>query len=523
MTVQLLIAFAAFLFEYKDFVTLAPVAKNCSLHDCALNVRSAYFYLTVVVHKHDCLELYGLTFLLRKAVHKDFLLRSHLELVTADFYNSVHCTIKTLKSPDCRRSDARTLNRACQSLKMGCKYITFFSSYQRIHYFCDYRNNIVMSLYFNSDIPASGKSFIGRKNDINYLSNLIGSGESIALYGEPHQGRGSLVKQTFTSMQMSGKGIPAAEVDLLGARTNEDVLLRYVTAVTKLLAPSLDELRDLTGTYLEGTGLELDCEQYMCDGRYFSFVKKAGPEACRRILSLPYELTAAQPGEARAAIYFRHFQNAGRDSGADMLLKEFESVVAQNKGKCSMVFTGDRLNAMKEIFEVKRHFWKDVIIYPLSEIPAAEITEYVHRGFQLKGKVIERSLISEAVNMVRGNMWYVNAMFAMTDYVSVGYATQKTFDEAFGLLMSMHRGRFIAQVSDLTDFQARLLKAVIDGEERLSSSAIVERYSLNSSANVKRLKDALVKKEVLWFDEKDIPHIQDPVFELWLRKEYFAE
>lgn len=380
-----------------------------------------------------------------------------------------------------------------------------------------------MSLYFNFDIPASGKSFLGRKNDMNYLSNLIGSGENIALYGEPRQGRKSLVKQTFTFMQMSGKGVSVAEVDLLGARSNEEVLLRYVTAVTRLLAPSLEDLQDLMGTYLEHTGLELDSEQYMCEGRYLSFSRKAGPEACRRILSLPYDLTAASGGTSRTAVYFKHFQNAAMDSDADMLLKQFEAVTAQRKGRCSMVFTGDRLNAMKEIFEVKRYFWKDVIIYPLPEIPAAEITEYVHRGFQTKGKVIERSLISEAVNMVRGNMWYVNSMFALTDYVSMGYATQKTFDEAFGLLMSMHRGRFAARMADLTDFQVRLLKAVIDGEERLSSSSIVERYSLNSSANVKRLKDALTKKEVLWFDEKDIPHIQDPLFEVWLRQEYFAE
>ena len=49
----------------------------------------------------------------------------------------------------------------------------------------------------------------------------------------------------------------------------------------------------------------------------------------------------------------------------------------------------------------------------------------------------------------------------------------------------------------------------------------VLRYHLNSSANVRRVKDALKKKEVLTFNEKDEPVILDPLMEYWLNKYYF--
>ena len=75
--------------------------------------------------------------------------------------------------------------------------------------------------------------------------------------------------------------------------------------------------------------------------------------------------------------------------------------------------------------------------------------------------------------------------------------------------------------SDLTNFQTRLLRAIIDGHTQFSSSEIIRTYGLNSSANVKRLKDALVKKEIVHFDDDDTPRLLDPLFEYWLTKYYF--
>ena len=59
------------------------------------------------------------------------------------------------------------------------------------------------------------------------------------------------------------------------------------------------------------------------------------------------------------------------------------------------------------------------------------------------------------------------------------------------------------------------------GYLRFSTSEIIRKYSLNSSANVKRVKDALMKKEILTFDADDKPSFLDPLFEYWIKKYYF--
>ena len=93
--------------------------------------------------------------------------------------------------------------------------------------------------------------------------------------------------------------------------------------------------------------------------------------------------------------------------------------------------------------------------------------------------------------------------------------------EALKTIISIHEPRFYAIVNDLTDHQLSLLLAVLDGVTRFSASEVIEKYRLNSSANVRRVKDALKKKEVITFNEKDEPVILDPLFEYWVSNHFF--
>ena len=94
--------------------------------------------------------------------------------------------------------------------------------------------------------------------------------------------------------------------------------------------------------------------------------------------------------------------------------------------------------------------------------------------------------------------------------------------DAMDALISIHEPAFIAVTRDLTTFQLRLLKALVCGHTRFSSALTIETYGLNSSANVRRLKDALCRKEIISFDEKGDAWIIDPLFEYWIKDRYFG-
>ena len=105
--------------------------------------------------------------------------------------------------------------------------------------------------------------------------------------------------------------------------------------------------------------------------------------------------------------------------------------------------------------------------------------------------------------------------------MSKGFINEAILMDALNAVIAVHEPRFKVLVNDLTDHQLSLLRAVLDGVVKFSASEVIERYALNSSANVRRVKDALRKKEIITFYDKDEPVVLDPLFEYWVRRYYF--
>jgi len=185
------------------------------------------------------------------------------------------------------------------------------------------------------------------------------------------------------------------------------------------------------------------------------------------------------------------------------------------------VFMGSGLNAMKEIFEVRKMFYNLVEHLDLKPIEERIVVEQYVRGFMSQGKVIERDQIIPAYELFRGNIWELNHYFSICDSLSKGYITEPVLAEALTSVLAVHIPSYVATMNDLTTFQVNMLHAILDGHTRFTSVEVIKKYGLNSSANVHRLKEALCRKELITFDADDQPVILDPLFEYWLRKFFF--
>lgn len=378
-----------------------------------------------------------------------------------------------------------------------------------------------MDIFFNYYEPASGKNFVGLKNEVNSLANLLQSGQSVALFGEPKTGKKSLARQVFTTLALRGAGQTIVEVDMMRTRTTEDILLKYATSVLRAYAQSVSEYQGLVKQYLGEAGISFNLDAFMAERDFLDCERGFTAEDVQTILFLPRAL--AKRFSLKIIVYFKEFQNISFASMEYQMLKTLETMVAKTDDRCTFVFYGSMMNAMKDIFAVRKFFWKDVLLFPIPRLSASDIADYVYKGIQSRGRVIEKEVVYEVADALRYNMYYINHVFSIVEGQAIGYANKTVVFTAVRNLMAIHSARFFAQITDLTDFQINLLRAVMDGEVKFSAAPVIEKYRLNSSANVKRLKDALIKKEVLWFDEKDEPHVQDPLFEMWLREEYFGK
>ena len=376
-----------------------------------------------------------------------------------------------------------------------------------------------MDTPFIYDRFVTGKNFIGRKTECTIMSNLLESGENVMLYGRPKSGKMSIVQQTLFNRRLSGKQFMVAHVCLSNVRNLEHFLLKFGTAVIKSVSSTADEYESLILKYLDGTHFVFDRARFASCDEIVSINWTPDMNDVYKMIRLPHRIA-----EERGRPYYvilEDFQNIMLADEYEEVFKTMEELFRERSRSVSYILIGSQVNAMKYIFEEKKYFYRLVEKLPMSAVDDREIIEYIVKGFMVSGKVIERDLVLGACKLFRGDMWYLNHFISICDTMSRGFINEGILMEALRTIISIHEPRFYAIVNDLTDHQLSLLLAVLDGVVRFSASDVIEKYRLNSSANVRRVKDALKKKEVITFNEKDEPVILDPLFEYWVSNNYF--
>ena len=372
---------------------------------------------------------------------------------------------------------------------------------------------------FVYDKYVTGKSFVGRKMDCNILGNLLEAGEHVVMYEPPKSGKMSVIQQTLFNLRAKGNQFVVVHVNMLNVRTIDDFLVKYGTSVIRPMYSTAEEYRRVVSDYLAGTHFVFDYDRFSSFEEVVSLNWEPDAADIEAMFRLPYSVASEK--NIPVFIILEEFQNIMNDKDYEDVLKVMEKVLAEKAKSVSFMFTGSMVNAMKYIFAERKFFYRQVEHLPLQKVDDAEITEHIVRGFMIGGKVVERELVVGACELFRGQMWYLNHFTSICDNLTKGYINEGILLQALKTLISIHEPRFISIVNDLTDHQLSLLRAVLDGVVKFSASDVIEKYKLNSSANVRRVKDALKKKEVLTFNEKDEPVILDPLFEYWVGKHYF--
>lgn len=378
-----------------------------------------------------------------------------------------------------------------------------------------------MDTPFVYDNYVTGRNFVGRKMECTILSNLLEAGEHVTLYEPPKSGKMSVVQQTLFNMRAAGRQFSVAWVNLFNVRTVYDFLKRFGTAVIKPVYSTPAEYSQVVSRHLEGTHFLFDPARFASHEEIVCLNWEPDENDVEQMLRLP--LRIAEERGVPCYVVIEEFQNLTRaaDFDYETVFHIMERIFAEKNRSASYILTGSQVNAMKNIFAERKFFYRQVEHLPLQVVDDKDIIEHIIRGFRTSGKVIERDLVIGACKLFRSNMWYLNHFVSICDSMSRGYLNEGILMEALKTIISVNEPRFLAIVNDLTDHQLSLMRAIIDGVVKFSASEVIDRYRLNSSANVRRVKDALRKKEVITFNDKDEPVILDPLFEYWITKYFF--
>lgn len=372
---------------------------------------------------------------------------------------------------------------------------------------------------FEYNKHVQGAQFIGRSSEVAQVCNLLRNHRNVLIYGPAKIGKQSLIYNACERLWHDLKDIAICEMNLFNIRCVEAFLLRFCNELVSHFAQTPAEWSQILQRHLPHAPYIVD--QSPNEPEY-TYTTKAplNDRHIEELLMLPENL-AVEYG-THVIIYIRQFQDLQLFDDPHHLFLIMEKVW-NRQNNTNYIITGDRLNAMEEIFLKKKYFYHFAEQIELGPIEEKAFTDYIIKGFQKAGKVILPEHASAIYNLVGGDPWYTQHLADLCFNLSKGYVNDKVIKQAISHLINLHDYEFHSIAYSLSKYQIRMIKAALDGVVKFTSADILDKYKLNTSANVSRLKEALSKKEILWFNDKQPAKFIDPLFKLWFTDYFFAE
>lgn len=351
-----------------------------------------------------------------------------------------------------------------------------------------------MDYTFSYETVATGDGIVGRSEQIHHFMEAFDKdNRHIAMYGAPRSGKETVILEALERLRRGGRKFHVCEIDLFNVRSYPELASTFRSSMQQCF-------REVN----KGLMLPFDIDI------------TAIPDS--KLFDLPEIM--AEEANCQIVIYFKEFQNILSCEGEELPLDKLDRQWAKQK-RVKYILTGSFVNMMKSMMEERKLFYYTSILVELPRLDRRKVCDFITSSFLKLGRVIEAEEAMEICDIASCDMWYVKQMCSTCYSQPAGYINRKVVNHAARTLISVHAPRFKQIMNDLTVNQINFIKALIDGVDKFSSADILDRYRLNSSANVFRIKDALKKKEVVEFDRDDNARILDPLFEYWLRNIYF--
>jgi len=163
-------------------------------------------------------------------------------------------------------------------------------------------------------------------------------------------------------------------------------------------------------------------------------------------------------------------------------------------------------------------FYKFGDVFFLQKISTEDWIHFICERFESTGKKISPDQAEMICRTVENHSSYVQQLAWNVWFKTEEVTKNEEIDSAVLDLFNQNAILFYRYVEELTGFQINFLRAVADDiSSEFTKSEILQKYQLGTSANIKRLKDALEKKELIDVTGKTVT-FNDPVFKLWFRK-----
>lgn len=182
---------------------------------------------------------------------------------------------------------------------------------------------------------------------------------------------------------------------------------------------------------------------------------------------------------------------------------------------------GSRRHMLMDVFtNPSKPFYKFGKTIFLEKIARGKWPPFIIEKFRETGKTITESQCLRMAELVDDNPYYIQQLSEEVWNRTTKVCKDEAISEAFNSIVRINSGLNLSLTSMLSISQQNLLNAIVNGENNLTSAAVLDKYQLKNSLTVLRAKKALVSLDII-DDFGRVVSMEDPIYAFWLKNYYF--
>jgi len=362
---------------------------------------------------------------------------------------------------------------------------------------------------------AEGSYFTDRSEDAKRLSTNLTHGVNTILISPRRWGKTSLVKKVIEGID--NNEIKTIFIDIFQCKSEYEFCRTFATAIIKQTSSKLEEWVEMAKNLLSNISPKFSFGSDPLNDFSISFEWNPKEDTEMEILKLP-ERIAARKG-LRLIICLDEFQQIAEFSDSISFQKKMRSAW-QHQQQITYCMFGSKKHLMENIFNSKSMpFYKFGDMMFLKKIPTSEWVPFICAKFSETGKVITEQQATKICDVTENLSSYVQHLSWLIWYKTEKVVQNKNIDDAIDDLLEQNKVFFQREVELLTEHQMNFLIALANGVTTgFSRKEIINRYRLESSANIQSIKKSLIKKDLIDVDGQNVS-FDDSLFKLWIKRQ----
>ena len=360
---------------------------------------------------------------------------------------------------------------------------------------------------------VSENEFTNRQTDIKRLTDNLQNHINTILISPRRWGKSSLVKKVTETIR--GRSTRVIMLDLLSIRNEEEFYKILAKEAIKATSNKLTEWIETGKEFLKHLTPKISLGTDPMQDFDISFEWKELEKNYAEILNLPQKI--AKKKKLHLIICIDEFQNCESFRESKLFQKRLRTEW-QHHYNVTYCLYGSRQHMMAELFEKQSNpFYKFGDVMYLPKISRNDWISFIQEQFKATKKNVDEVLANLIAAMVQDHSYYVQQLSYLVWVATAKTVTQEIVIKAIEDLLVQNSMLYTRDTENLTNAQFNFLKALAEGvHSGLSSKNVLHQYQLGTSANVLKIKKALIQKELI--DDSNGIHFLDPVYELWFKK-----